>query len=191
MDMQARLNLWQPRWTADPPAVDKTQQHGPRRVMTSHPTRGTMWIVTGDVDKGRSLKRKSQVKECFWSVLFIDFLFPFFLGPVDQQRDSRPAAPFSALTNHQLCYYHVFFALPFLTFWRLCFSVTCLKSPHRSLVHGWVLTCVPAGSHSLDSGQYMDLLRGKIIHMLDKCSPFTNTMFGTQRETLISKWVMT
>lgn len=62
--IQARLNLWRPRWTADPPAVDKTSHHGHRRLMSSHPTRGTMWIVFGEVDRGKELRRKSVSGAC-------------------------------------------------------------------------------------------------------------------------------
>lgn len=83
--IQAKFNLWKPQWTADPPTVDKTSHNGHRRVMISDPTQGTMWIVIGEVDKGKkkSLRRKREefLERC---------------GPVDQQRDSLPAAPCSA-----------------------------------------------------------------------------------------------
>lgn len=161
MDMQARLNLWQPRWTADPPAVDKTHRHGPRRVMTSHPTRGTMWIVTGEVDKGRSLKRKSKLKECFWSVLFI-FLFLFLdLLIISVTVDLPLPSPRSQTINYVIITFSSFYLFSL-------FGASVSLLPASSLhTEAWLSgECLPVCLlvHTL-SGQYIDLLRGKIIHV--------------------------
>lgn len=115
MVLQARLNLRQPRWTADSPAVDKNSQHG--QDFSSHPEK-----------KGKSLKRKGQT-----SSLFV-FLCAFLTWTCWQTF-------YLPLSLHQRCCRQVFFFSPSLTSWRLRFSVICLTSPHRSLHHGWVFTC--------------------------------------------------
>lgn len=152
MNMQARLNLWQPRWTADRPAADKTPRHGP--VMTSHPTRGTMWIVTGEVDKGRSLKRERKLKER------LIYLFSFFFRDLLIISDLPLPSPRSQTINYVIITFSSFYLFSL-------FGASVSLLPAWSLhTEAWLSgECLPVCLllHTL-SGQYIDLLRGKIIH---------------------------
>lgn len=158
--IQARLNLWKPRWTADPPAVDKTVA----MVMISHPTRGTMWIVIGEVDKGKRLF-------LFWSSDYFSLFFFFWTcwSSVWQPDTHTHTCTHTSTCRSLRCAHRppIMLLSSFLLFFShflaplfLCYlPQVSAQKPGSSRVSDF--TCVPAVVHTLllDTRWYLDLSR--------------------------------
>lgn len=144
--IQARLNLWKPRWTADPPAVDKTVA----MVMISHPTRGTMWIVIGEVDKGKRLF-------LFWSSDYFSLFF-FFLDLLI----------ISVTTGHAYTHVHTHVYLPLPALRSPTTNYVIVKfSSFLFALFGAAVSLLLAASVRTEAG----LITGEWLYLCACCGP--------------------